>query len=87
MIENLHFIGRTGRFVPVLASTGGGILYRIKDDKHYAVTGTKGYLWMEAEVAQQMGDEIEIDMVYFYKLADAAKKTIEKFGDFDEFIA
>lgn len=82
----MHFVGRTGRFVPVTAESGGGILYRIKDDKAYAVTGTKGYLWIEAELAKQMGDKLEIDMSYFENLALEAKKQIEKFGSFDQFI-
>jgi energy-coupling factor transporter ATP-binding protein EcfA2 len=84
--KDLHFVGRTGRFVPVMPGSGGGILYRVKDDKQYAVTGTKGYLWLEAEVAKSMSDQIEIDMQYFDNLVDAARKTIEKFGEFKEFI-
>jgi len=88
MPEELQFVGRTGRFVPVMAWTpGAGILYRVKDGKHYAVTGTKNFTWMEAEVARNMGNQVEIDMVYFEKLIDAARKTIEKFGDFDSFVS
>ncbi|HEX4503412.1 MAG TPA: DUF5906 domain-containing protein, partial [Scandinavium sp.] len=44
--RNMRHLGRTGRFVPVME--GGGTLYRVKDDKYYAVTGTKGYKWMDA---------------------------------------
>lgn len=83
--EGMHFVGRTGRFVPVSQETGGGILYRIKDDKRYAVTGTKGYFWVEAEIAKAFADDIEIDMTYFDALVDSARKTIEKFGEFKEF--
>lgn len=83
--QGLHFVGRTGLFVPVTEGSGGGVLYRIKDDKKYAVAGTKGYLWLEAEVAKGLGDQIEIDMSYFDKLVDEARKTIEKFGEFKEF--
>lgn len=86
LTEGMHFVGRTGRFVPVTDDSGGAILYRIKDDKKYAVTGTKGYFWLEAEVAQAMGEELEIDMNYFEVLASAALKTIAKFGDVDTFI-
>jgi energy-coupling factor transporter ATP-binding protein EcfA2 len=89
MMDNLQFVGRTGLFIPVMAWSGGGILYRIKEGKHYAVSGTKGYLWMEAEKALVNGNirgDIEIDSVYFEKLIDAAKKTISKFGDFDSFV-
>lgn len=78
---NMHFVGRTGRFVPVTEDSGGGILYRVKDGKFYAVTGTKGYLWMEAEMVKTLGDKVKIDMSYFEKLITDAEKTIGKFGD------
>jgi hypothetical protein len=81
--RRMRHIGRTGRFVPVLQ--GGGTLYRVKEGKYYAVTGTKGYRWMDAETAQHVPD-LQIDMSYFVKLADAAVKTIEQFGSFKEFV-
>jgi Family of unknown function (DUF5906) len=87
LMEELQFVGRTGRFIPVAANRGGGILYRIKDDKHYAVTGTKGYLWIEADVAKARGNTLEIDESYYERLIDEAKKTLAKFGDVDWFLA
>jgi hypothetical protein len=85
--SGLHFVGRTGRFVPVTESSGrGGTLLRVYDGKEYAVTGTKGYFWIESEMANNMPD-LEIDMSYFEKLVDEAKATIEKFGSFEEFVA
>lgn len=81
----MHFVGRTGRFVPVAEGMGGATLYRIKEDKQYAVAGTKGYLWLEADVAKAMGDALEVDMRYFEKLAEEAWKTIDHFGPFAEF--
>jgi hypothetical protein len=83
--DYMHFVGRTGLFVPVTPESGGGVLYRVKDDKRYAVTGTKGHFWMEAEVAKALGDKVEIDMTYFDNLVDTARKTVEKFGEFKEF--
>jgi hypothetical protein len=50
--KGMHFVGRTGMFVPVHKSAGGAALLRVKDDKTYAVTGTKGYLWLEAEMVK-----------------------------------
>ena len=82
--EGLHHIGRTGRFVPVKEGYNGAMLYRVKDDKPYAVTGTKGYLWVEADMAKTLPPEA-IDMSYFEKLKDESVKVIEKFGDFSEF--
>lgn len=84
-IKNMRHIGKTGRFVPV--TEGGGILYRVFEDKFYAVSGTKGFEWMEAEVAKKKGDNLEVDMSYFEKLKGNAIKTIEKFGSFKEFVA
>lgn len=85
--EGMHFVGRTGRFVPVTEASGGGVLYRVKDDQQYAVSGTKGHFWIEAEVAKDMGDKLEVDMSYFENLEFDARKTISKFGDIDSFIS
>lgn len=82
----MHFVGRTGRFVPVVDSMGGGLLWRIHEDKKYAVAGTKGYFWLEAPVAKEMGEALEIDTTYFDELLDAAKKTLEKHGDLAWFL-
>jgi energy-coupling factor transporter ATP-binding protein EcfA2 len=81
--RNMRHLGRTGRFVPVME--GGGTLYRVKDDKYYAVTGTKGYKWMDAEVAKNIPD-LKIDMSYFDKLKTDAIKQIDQFGSFEEFV-
>jgi hypothetical protein len=59
----------------------------VYDGKEYAVAGTKGYLWIESDMANQKGLELDIDMSYFEKLADDAKLTIEKFGSFEEFVS
>lgn len=85
--DELHFVGRTGRFVPVVADGGGGVLYRIKDDRRYAVTGTKGYLWKEAEIVRKLENNWQhIDLSYHQALVDAAISTIEKFGSFRQFV-
>lgn len=83
--EGMHFVGRTGRFVPVTPESGGGLLITVRDDKKYAVAGTKGFFWVEAEIAKNDPD-IEIDMSYFEHLANQAVKTIEKFGSFEDLI-
>ena len=83
---NLQFVGKIGRFVPVTPETGGGLLFRIKDDKKYAVTGTKGFFWLEADIAKDLGRDAELDMSYYEGLQFDAIKTIEKFGNFEDFI-
>ena len=84
-LSRLHFVGRTGLFVPVHPGFGGGILYRIKDGKHYAVAGTKGHLWVEAEIAKDLPMEA-IDMSYFENLAEEARKQIDYWGEYTRFI-
>jgi energy-coupling factor transporter ATP-binding protein EcfA2 len=81
--RRMRHLGRTGRFVPV--QQDGGTLYRVKDDRYYLVTGTKGHKWIEAEIAETIPD-LKIDMSYFEKLKDTAIKTIEEFGSFEEFV-
>src|SRR4051812_970700 len=85
-VSNMRHIGKTGLFVPVLSN--GGKLYRFNEDKYYAVSGTKGHLWVDADAGIEAGerDDLEIDMSYFEKLRNDAVKTIEKFGSFEEFV-
>lgn len=82
--KKMKHLGKTGEFVPT--TKGGGILYRVNGDKYYAVAGTKGYSWIEAEIAKGRKDP-KIDLAYFNKLKDDAIKTIEKYGSFDEFVS
>ena len=86
-LHEMHFVGRTGRFTPVRAGCGGGALYRVMDEKVYAVTGTKGYYWIEASISHTEVPWGEIDMSYFEKLLEDARKTIGKFGDVDQFVS
>lgn len=82
-IKTMRHLGKTGRFVPVLE--GGGILFRVKDGKYYAVSGTKGHLWIDAEIAKATKN-LKIDMSYFEKLKSEAIKTIEQFIPFETLI-
>lgn len=80
-----QFVGKAGLFCPMKPGCGGGLLLREKDGKYYAVTGTKGYRWMEAEVVQELHKEDDIDQRYYMALVDAAIETISKYGDFEIF--
>ncbi len=82
-LSKMRHIGKTGQFVPV--ADRGGTLYRVHDGKFYAVSGTKGFKWVEATVAKEM-EHLETDLIYFDKLVDNAKKQIDKFGSFEEFV-
>ena len=86
--HNYRFIGRVGRFCPVLPGNGGGVLLRRKDGKDYAATGTKGYLWLESEVLRQFTDwETIVDRSYYLKQVDQAVIDISEFGDFEWFVS
>lgn len=85
--ENEAFVGRVGLFCPM--KTHGGALTRIDSEngKRGAVTGTKGYLWMESENVKNEGLNDDIDISYYGRLCDDAVATIEKYGSFEEFVA
>jgi len=80
----MQHVGKTGSFVPVMF--GGAVLYRIKDDKHFAVGGTKNHLWIEAEMAKDLGDDLMVDMSYFERLAEQAREAIDYYGSFANFV-
>ena len=85
--HNYVFIGKIGRFCPIKPGCGGGILYREKDGKYYAATGSKGYRWLESEMVQQLGREEDIDHKHFIEMVDTAITTINKYGDFEWFVS
>ena len=83
--HNYIFVGRVGRFCPIKKGCGGGLLVREKDGKYYAVTGTKGYRWLESEMVRELGKQGDIDESYYKKLVDDAIDTINEYGDFEWF--
>lgn len=84
--HDYHFVGRAGLFCPIKPGAGGGVMYREKDGKYYSVTGTKGYRWLEAEVAKTLGKEGDIDPKYHDDLANEAIEAINQYGDYDRFV-
>lgn len=85
--HNYIFIGKCGAFCPVKPGTNGGELCREKDGKYYAATGSKGYRWKEYEIVKSLGLEEEINREYYDVLCQKAKEEIEKYCDFNLFIA
>ena len=81
--DSERFVGRIGSFVAVNEGYGGE-LKRVKGDTKSAVTGTKGYLWNEAELIREHPDRIDKD--YYRKQCDSAVAAINKFYPFDEFV-
>ena len=84
--HNYIFIGRVGNFVPVVAGSNGGNLYRFKDGKYYHATGCRGYRWKESEIVKTLGKQDEVDRGYFEELVKDAKEAIEEYGDFEAFV-
>ena len=83
--HDYKFVGKVGRFCPVKEGCGGAQLFRMKDDKYFAPSGTKGYRWLESEDVLINNIQDEIDMSYYDKLADEAIETISEFTDFEKF--
>ena len=85
--HNYVFVGKNGRFCPMMPGYGGGWLVREKDGKYSAVTGTKGFRWMESENVKLLDKERYIDRTYYNILVDKAVETITKYGDFEWFVS
>lgn len=84
--HDLHYVGRAGLFTPILPGRGGGTLYRVADDKMYAVTGTKGFKWLESETVQLLEKEDDVDVSYYDNLCNEAIKAIEEYVPFGKFV-
>lgn len=69
--HNYIFVGRVGQFCPVVDGVGGGLLVASRGEKYAAVTGTKGYRWLESEMVKAL----EID-----KIKEGAKLNTDVVG-------
>lgn len=85
--HSYHFVGRVGQFCPIKPGNGGGVLYRICDDKPYAAAGSTGYRWLESELVRRSGGIGIIDTSFYERLVDEAVTDISKFGDFEWFVS
>lgn len=85
--HDYRFIGRVGLFCPMKSGAGGGELMVKRDNRYSAVTGTKGYRWMETEMVEKLGREGDVDLSYYRKLVDDAVEDIGQYGDFEWFVS
>ena len=83
--HDYRFVGKAGLFCPILPGYGGGRLVRENNGKYAYAAGSKGYRWLEAELVKEYKLEDKIDISYFEKLKEDAKKAISEFGDFEAF--
>lgn len=85
--HNYQFVGKVGNFCPIKPGCGGGILVADRKGKYDAVTGTKGYRWLESEMVKELGKENDIDYSYYDDLVTDAVHTIAAYGDFEWFVS
>ena len=82
--EGIHdyvFVGKAGSFVPIKPGCGGGMLYREKEGKYNAASGTKGFRWLQSAMVAELGKEDDIDFTYYRRLVDKAIEHIEQYVD------
>ena len=84
------FVGRVGLFSPIKEGFGGGELLREQSKKDGsigfdAVTGTKGYRWLESEEVIKNNMQNAIDISYYDNLVHDAVVTLSDFGDYEWF--
>ena len=84
--HDYKFVGRIGRFIPIRPGKGGGVLTVLRDGKYNAVSGSKGYRWLEAEIVKELGTESDWDKDYHEAMVTDSINKISKFGSFDRFI-
>lgn len=92
--HNYWFVGKVGMFTPVVDGAGGGILLRDAGNGKYSALpetkrpdGKTSYRWLESSSLKEKENVNElIDISYYARLVDAAKSTIEEYGDYEEFV-
>lgn len=89
--HSYKFIGKVGLFSPIKKGFGGGELVKEskkKDDTigYDAVTGTKGYRWLESEEVIKQHKEEDVDLSYYDNLVNTAIDTISTYGDYEWFV-
>jgi len=83
--HNYRFIGKSGQFCPMVDGSNAGILLRENKEKtkYDAVSGTKGYRWLEAETVKVDKNESFINEEYFISQCNDVIKHIKEFGDYE----
>jgi hypothetical protein len=86
-LHNYKFVGKVGRFCPIKIGNDGGLLVRKKNDKYDAVSGTKGYRWVESWLIDESEEYDKIDRSYYDVLCNNAIDTINMYGDYEWFVS
>lgn len=85
--HDYNFIGKVGRFCPIKDGRGGGLLVAERHGKYFAVSGSKGYRWMESEMVKSLGKEEDINMDYYKNMVSDAIEAISLYGDYSWFVS
>lgn len=85
--HDYRFVGRVGRFVPILPGHGGGELVRSTDidGKYDSVQGSSGYRWLEAEKVKGTDLEQYVDYGYWNNMYTDMIKAMQEVGDIEGF--
>jgi hypothetical protein len=67
-----------GRIASIYASLNGEEMFRVKDEKRGAITGTKGHRW---KLAKDWTSYKDVDMSYYKNLVTSAIDAIKSVGD------
>lgn len=84
--HNMKFVGKVGKFTPVVEGVGGGDLLYLKDGNYAFVSEGKDVKWLESETVKSLGLEDKIDRNFYRKKVDAAIKSVSEFVDLMSFI-
>lgn len=76
--HNYIYIGKIGSFVPILEGCNGAniVNYNSNTCRYGAVTGTKGYRWLETEYVAENHLEDRIDMGYYDERIEDLKEEV-----------
>ena len=91
-VDDMRFIGKVGRFTPIIEGRGGYLLREALDkktgEKKYGfVNGTKGYQWLESDMVKELAMDEYIDRSLHEGLVNDAVSAIEKYDyDFEQFV-
>lgn len=87
--HSYKFVGKTGQFCPIMQGHNAGLLMRESKDKtkYDAVSGSKGYRWLESEEVKINHLEQFIDNEYYISQANDVISHIKEYGDYEWFIS
>lgn len=78
--HNRQFIGKVGKFCPIIPGYGGAELLCLDKGKYSSPSGTKDIYWLEASYIRSHNMEDKIDYGYFDNLVNEAINDISQYS-------